>query len=143
MKRFNGFSLIEMLIVVGIMGILAAIALPAYRDYVTRGKLAEAYSVLGSQRVKMEQFYQDQRTYVGACVNGTVAPPPSGDNFTYACSNQTANTYTITATGIAAKGTAGFGFTINEQNVRVTTAVPSGWTVPSTNCWTRTKNGTC
>jgi type IV pilus assembly protein PilE len=143
MKRFNGFTLVELMVVVAIVAILAAIALPAYRDYVTRGKLAEAYSVLGSQRVRMEQFYQDARTYVGACANGTVAPPPTGTYFTYACSNQTANTYTITATGIAAQGTTGFTFTINEQNVRATTAVPTGWTAPATNCWTRTKGGSC
>ena len=143
MKRFNGFTLVELMVTVAIVAILAAIALPAYRDYVIRGKLAEAYTVLGSQRVKMEQFYQDARTYVGTCVAGTVAPPPAGDYFDYACSNLTANTYTVTATGKAAQGMTGFTFTINEQNVRTTAAVPAGWTAPAGNCWTRTKGGSC
>jgi len=142
MKRFNGFSLIELLIVVAIMGILSAIALPQYRDYVTRGKLAEAYATLGSQRVKMEQFYQDLRTYVGACTANTVAPNPTGTYFTYACSNLTTNTYTITATGIPAQGTGNFVFTINEQNARATTGVPANWTA-NAGCWIRTKSGGC
>jgi len=142
MKRFNGFSLIEMLIVVAIIGILSAIALPAYRDYATRGKLAEAYSILGSQRVKMEQYYQDLRTYVGACAANTVAPLPTGTYFTYTCDNLGANTYTITATGIAAQGTGNFVFTINESNARATTGVPANWTA-NAGCWIRTKTGDC
>ena len=144
MKRFNGFSLIEMLIVVAIMGILSAIALPAYRDYATRGKLAEASSLLGAQRVKMEQYYQDMRDYTNACTGVTVAfPLPVGQYFTLTCGNLGPNTYTITATGIAGKGADNFVFTINESNVRATAGVPTGWTVPATNCWTRTKNGDC
>jgi type IV pilus assembly protein PilE len=143
MKRFNGFTLVELMVTVAIVAILAAIALPAYRDYVIRGKLAEAYSVLGSQRVKMEQFYQDARTYVGTCANGTVAPPPTGSYFDYDCGTPGANTYTITANGKASEGLTGFRFTINEQNVRTTAAVPPGWTAPAGNCWTRTKGGSC
>ena len=70
MKRIRGFSLIELLVAVAIVSILASIAIPGYRDYVRRGKLAEAYTNLASQRVKMEQFYQDTRTYNNACQTG-------------------------------------------------------------------------
>ena len=143
MKPVRGFSLIELMIVVGIVAILAAIAVPAYRDYVMRGKLAEAYTVLASQRVKMEQYYQDRRTYDGACAAGTVAPAPTGKYFTYAC-NIKDQTYTLTATGITAQGVPDFAFTIDESNNRATAAVHTGWTVPSpNNCWTRSKDGKC
>lgn len=142
MKKQSGFTLIELMITVAIIGILSAIALPAYRDYVTRGKLAEAYAQLADMRIKMEQYFQDNRTYTGACQAGTTAPPPAGRYFTYDCNIPTATTFTVTATGVAAEGTSGFVFTINESNARATTSVPSGWT-SNANCWVRTKSGDC
>ena len=73
MRRPSGFTLIEVMIVVAIVAILASIAIPAYTDYILRSKITAATSALGSQQVKMEQFFQDRRTYVGACAAGTVA----------------------------------------------------------------------
>jgi type IV pilus assembly protein PilE len=142
MKRaVGGFTLIELMIVVAIIGILSAIAIPAYSDYVTRGNLPEAHSTLAAQRVKMEQYFQDARTYVGACVAGTVAPPPAATHhFTFACSNLGANTYTITATGSGSM--AGFVFVVDETNLRSTTSVASGWTASAT-CWVMRKDGSC
>jgi type IV pilus assembly protein PilE len=141
MKRVGGFTLIELMITVAIVAILGAIALPAYRDYVMRGKLAEAYTVLASQRVKMEQFYQDRRTYDGACAAGTVAPQPTGKYFTYACDIKD-QTYTITATGVSGEGVPDFQFTIDQNNNRATPTVHSGWTTNAT-CWVRSKDGKC
>mgnify|MGYP003527119509 CR=1 FL=1 len=61
------------MVTIVIISILAAIAIPSYRDYVVRGALPEAFSTLSAHRVKMEQFFQDNRTYAGAC---TVATRP-------------------------------------------------------------------
>jgi type IV pilus assembly protein PilE len=142
MKRISGFSLIELLVAVAIVAILAAVALPGYRDYVRRGKLAEAYTNLASQRVKMEQFYQDTRTYNNACQAGTVAPKPADTiNFQYTC-NINDQTYTITATGLASGNLNGFRFTIDQNNNRATPNVPAGWTSSAT-CWIRNKDGSC
>ena len=140
----SGFSMIELLVAVAIVAILGAIALPAYRDYVTRGKLAEAYTLLSSQRVKMEQYYQDVRDYSNACQNGTVATPANGTYFGLACGNLGANTYTITAAGLAGSGVTGFSFTIDQNNSKVTASVPAGWSTPTpNNCWIRAKGGQC
>jgi type IV pilus assembly protein PilE len=140
MKHVSGFSLIELMVVIAIVAILSSIAVPMYSDYVTRGRLAEAYATLGSQRVRMEQYYQDQRTYTGACTAGTVAPPMTNSTqFTYTCTiNDQA--YTLTATGI--NSTNGFVFTVDQNNNRRTTGAPSGWTTNNA-CWIRRKDGSC
>ena len=66
MNKQSGFTLIELMIVVAIVGILATIAYPSYSDYVIRGRIPEATSALAAKRVQLEQFFQDNRTYVGA-----------------------------------------------------------------------------
>lgn len=144
MKAQKGFTLIELMVTVAIIGILASIAVPAYTDYVTRGKLAEASSELATMRVKLEQFFQDNRTYSGACVANTVATLPTGKYFTYACSNLAASTFTVTATGVTAEGTGSFSYTINQDNTKTTAGVPSGWSLPSPNtCWVTKRGGGC
>ncbi len=142
MKSARGFTLVELLVVVAIVGILAAIAVPQYSDYVTRGKLAEATATLSQHRVKMEQYFQDNRRYTGACAAGTIAPLPTGRYFTYTCPTLTDTTFTIVATGIAAQGTADFIFTLDQNNARATTGAPTGW-VTSGTCWITNKAGGC
>jgi type IV pilus assembly protein PilE len=92
----------------------------------------------------MEQFYQDNRTYVGACASGTVAPLPTANDFTFSCPalNLTANTFRAVATGTGSMN--GFIYTIDESNNRATTGVPdSSWGTTPASCWIVRKGGGC
>lgn len=145
MRYPRGFTLIELLVVVAVMGILASIALPAYRDYVVRGKLVEASANLSDFRVRMEQFYQDNRRYdvVGGGCGAAVPAAGNARYFTYTCAVGVAPAQTYTATATGAGDMVGFAFTINQLNDRATTAVPAGWSGSGASCWVRRKDGTC
>ncbi len=142
-RAMHGFTLIEVMIVVAIVAILGTIAVPAYKDYVTRGKIPEATSELAARQVQAEQFFQDNRTYAdGANTNPACVANAGGHNFDFDCSVQTATTFTVRATGKSAM--AGFVYTVNETNTKVTVGVPAGWSLPSPNtCWVTRKGGVC
>ena len=65
-----GFSLIELMIVVAIAGILAAIAFPSYNNYVLRGKRAEGRNALLDLAARQERFYSDNNQYTGTLGTG-------------------------------------------------------------------------
>lgn len=147
MKAHKGFTLVELMIVVVIVGILASIAVPAYSDYVLRGKLTEASTELAGIRVRLEQYYQDNRNYGSTDTTCGVAMPaaPSVRYFTYACNwgaGGTNQSFTATATGVATEGTGGFAYTIDQNNAKATTAAPAGWDT-SASCWITKKGGSC
>jgi type IV pilus assembly protein PilE len=143
LKAQRGFTLIELMVVVTIVAILAAIALPAYTDYVKRGKIPDATSTLSTKRVKMEQWFLDNRTY--ATGPECVADTTSSQNFDFSCTGLAATTYTLTATG---KNTmAGFTYTIDQSGAKTSNIVapaPSDWILAAaTNCWVIRKGGLC
>lgn len=136
----RGFTLIEVMITVAIVAILASIALPAYTDYIRRGQLHEAPPILSDYRIKMEQYYQDNRNYgTGNCATGGVTPTwanfnPGAKHFTFTCELKDAGqNYVVTAAGTGPLD--GYSYTIDSgtSNYQHTTKFKSA--VVATNCW--------
>jgi type IV pilus assembly protein PilA len=65
----KGFTLIELMIVVAIIGILAAVAIPAYQDYIARAQVSEAVNLLASGKTGMAEFFADKGTWPAAATD--------------------------------------------------------------------------
>ena len=136
----QGFTLIELMITVAIVGILAAIAIPSYSIYVLEGKIPDATSNLAAKRVQMEQFYQDNLTYLPSPPSRYPCDTDTNTSkyFIFICSTS-ATAYTITAKGKDSMD--GFEFTI-DQSYKKTSVLPAGWSTVS-DCWATNNHGGC
>ena len=111
LKRQRGFTLMEVMITVAIVGILAAIAFPSYQDSLRKSRRTDGKNALTQAVANMERFYNQNNTYAGAtmCTSTPTICAPLGTctggvctttegNYTIALSNLAATTFRITAT---------------------------------------------
>jgi type IV pilus assembly protein PilE len=137
-----GFTLLELMIVIAIVGVLAAIALPNYADYIKRGKIIEATTALSDFRQRYEQYFLDTRSYVGACAIHKTQVNAQVKDFIVDCPSETGSTYTLIATGQGSM--AKFKYQVDQTGAKTTLGVDTGWNTPSPNtCWAVRKSGDC
>ena len=110
MKKQQGFTLIELMIVVAIIAILAAIAIPQYRNYTTRAKLSEVASVASGDTTKLSEYYQTSGNWPEA-----VEGKPKGVDITTA--DKVDSVSTVAYQQPAADGDASIQYTVNAAEV--------------------------
>ena len=132
-----GFSLIELLIAVAILGIISAIAVPTYSNYITDARRIDAQVALRGEAQKMERCRTESFTYVG-CDPSTDPKSPDG-YYTIGFGTPTANTYTLTATPVAgksqAKDTDCKTLIINQTGRTTATGDSVSTSEPAGDCW--------
>lgn len=127
----QGFTLIELMVAVAIVGILSAIAYPSYADYVRRSRVTDGVALLAQFQLQMEQASQDNGNY--GTTTCAISVPAATTYFTTTCAlGKDGATYVATATGTGAM--VGHTYTINEEGSKQTTAFVKPVTLPA-KCW--------
>lgn len=99
----NGFTLIEVIIVMAIVGILASIALPSYSAYLERSKRVVAQGQLLEEAQHLERHFLKNGSYEDAALTATQSPPSGTAAYALSFEAQSADRYTLTATPVGAQ----------------------------------------
>lgn len=136
-RRSQGFSLIELLIAMAILGIIMAVAVPSYSAYVTESRRVDAQIALRDQAQKMERCRTQTFTYVG-CKPTADADSPDG-YYTIGFGTPTKSAYTLTATPVTGKSQASDAacttLTLNQTGLTGATGSSVNTTDPDGDCW--------
>lgn len=134
MSKARGFTLIEIVITVAIVGILVAIAVPSYQDQLRKGRRAEAQAFMTQIQQKEQQYLLDARTYaVGATAIadlGLATPTSVSNHYAIAvAAGATTPSFTITATASSSAQSADGNLTLTHTGAktRMVGATDKGW----------------
>lgn len=123
LRRTTGFTLIELMIVVAIIGILTSIALPAYREYIKKSRRVDAQRQLVDRAQDLERYFTTNGRYVTAA-SGTTCGGANPSNSYYTISTSCGETtFTVTASPVSGGPQAGDG----DQTLTNTGARTGNW----------------
>lgn len=141
----SGFTLIELIIVMAVIGILAGIALPAYQDYTKQGRVTEAATTLISLATQLEGRYLETRSYTdesNICSLGF----NNTEHFSFSCSipNEGSQQYLLSATSTQLfSQTKTLILGLNEQGIKTSILLSGSTILGEYECWLRSINGEC
>jgi type IV pilus assembly protein PilE len=142
MNRQKAFTLIELMVTVAIIGLLAGIVYPSYKDSVRKSRRADVKSVVLGLANAMERHFTETNSYLGAAAGSAntgaagiyTIPTATATYYTVTISAATASSYTLSAAPTGTQSTDECGtLTLDHTGVKAVTGAASG--ITATNCW--------